>query len=218
MRRQVHVGISAHQKLDKLLEVVKILGFQSLCIFGDCFDEVTLLDPVTYPGAIKQFAKEARARWQHCLTWVAAARCAAPRVRSASRAPELHQPFAVAALRCATCIVGPRSRRCCVQVCRNDLLTFGRMHFFFPDSRVNLDLTTDKTLKDARFDRHFVREMVWSRHQLEELAERRFQAAQDRFGVASLEGSPSGSGNGSDYKPGTPFSELFKEVSMPAAA
>jgi hypothetical protein len=58
--RQVHVGISAHQKLDKLLEVVKLIGYQSLCIFGDCFDEVTLLDPVTYPGAIKQFAKEVR--------------------------------------------------------------------------------------------------------------------------------------------------------------
>jgi hypothetical protein len=58
--RQVHVGISAHQKLEKLLEVVRLIGFQSLCIFGDCFDEVTLLDPVTYPGAIKQFAKEVR--------------------------------------------------------------------------------------------------------------------------------------------------------------
>ena len=30
----------------------------------------------------------------------------------------------------------------------------------------------------ARFDRHFVRDLTWSRHQLEELAERRFRAAQ----------------------------------------
>jgi hypothetical protein len=33
------------------------------------------------------------------------------------------------------------------EVCRNDLLNFGRMHFFFPDSRLALDLNTDKTLK-----------------------------------------------------------------------
>ena len=52
--------------------------------------QVSLLDPVSYPGAIKAFAKE---------------------------------------------------------VCRNDLLNFGRLHFFFPDSRLSLDLNTDKTLK-----------------------------------------------------------------------
>ena len=51
---------------------------------------MVLLDPVSYPGAIKAFAKE---------------------------------------------------------VCRNDLLNFGRLHFFFPDSRLALDLNTDKTLK-----------------------------------------------------------------------
>ena len=33
------------------------------------------------------------------------------------------------------------------EVCRNDLLNFGRLHFFFPDSRLALDLNTDKTLK-----------------------------------------------------------------------
>lgn len=43
------------------------------------------------------------------------------------------------------------------EICRNDLLNFGRLHFFFPDSRLALDLSTDKTLKEARFDRHFVR-------------------------------------------------------------
>ena len=52
--------------------------------------QVVLLDPVSYPGAIKAFAKE---------------------------------------------------------VCRNALLHFGRLHFFFPDSRLALDLNTDKTLK-----------------------------------------------------------------------
>ena len=55
--------------------------------------QVVLLDPVSYPGAIKAFAKE---------------------------------------------------------VCRNDLLNFGRLHFFFPDSRLSLDLNTDKTLKARR--------------------------------------------------------------------
>ena len=111
------------------------------------------------------------------------------------------------------------------EVCRNDVLNFGRLHFFFPDSRLALDLNTDRTLKEvisatavmdgqlsntrwcmefilssdhvklncetetgmvitgfvlpqARFDRHFVRDLTWSRHQLEELAERRFRAAQ----------------------------------------
>lgn len=38
----------------------------------------------------------------------------------------------------------------CVQVCKNDLLNFGRLHFFFPDSRLSLDLNTDKTLKVGR--------------------------------------------------------------------
>ena len=33
------------------------------------------------------------------------------------------------------------------EICRNDLLNFGRLHFFFPDSRLALDLNTDKTLK-----------------------------------------------------------------------
>ena len=100
--------------------------------------------------------------------------------------------------------------RSAVQICRNDFLSVGRMHFFFPDSRINLDLTTDKTLKEARFDRHFVRDMIWSRHQLEELAERRFAAAQDKS-VAS--------GNGADAsKSDSTFTELFKEVRHPDLA
>lgn len=154
--RQMHIGISAHQKLDRLSEIVQLLGYESVCVFGDCFDEVTLLDPVLYPGAIKQFAKE---------------------------------------------------------VCRNDLLNFGRLHFFFPDSRIALDLNTDKTLKEARFDRHFVRDLIWSRHQLEELAERRFQAAQDQFGV-DMAPHPTSKKNGGAHadRPRPTFNDLFKEV------
>jgi hypothetical protein len=56
----VHVGVSAHQKLEKLLEVVQLLGYESVCVFGDCFDEIVLLDPQRFPSAIKKFAKEVR--------------------------------------------------------------------------------------------------------------------------------------------------------------
>ncbi len=35
------------------------------------------------------------------------------------------------------------------EVCRNDILNFGRLHFFFPDSRLSLDLNTDRTLKEV---------------------------------------------------------------------
>ncbi|GMH35468.1 hypothetical protein BSKO_03336 [Bryopsis sp. KO-2023] len=142
--RSINIGVSGHQKLDLLAELVVLLGYESLAVFGDCFDEVTLLDPVTFPGAIKVFARE---------------------------------------------------------VCRNDLLNFGRLHFFFPDSRLALDLSTDKTLKEARFDRHFVRDLTWSRHQLEELAERRYRAAQLANGLP-----------GEDEVPQTSFSDLFKKV------
>ncbi|KAK9837250.1 hypothetical protein WJX81_001515 [Elliptochloris bilobata] len=165
--RSLCIGVSAHQKLDHLQSLVKLLGYESVAVFGDCFDEVNLLDPVQYPGAIKAFAKE---------------------------------------------------------VCRNDLLNFGRLHFFFPDSRLALDLNTDKTLKEARFDRHFVRDLTWSRHQLEELAERRFVAAQRA--AASKAYSPAGGERGADgwgEQPGDPaastsFIDLFKKPGDPAAS
>ena len=59
----------------------------------------------------------------------------------------------------------------------------------------------------ARFDRHFVRDLVWSRHQLEELAERRWQASQEanKF-VVAVEGSDP------DMGPEITFSDLFKKV------
>jgi hypothetical protein len=40
------------------------------------------------------------------------------------------------------------------EVCKNDMLNFGRMHWFFPDSRLSLDLNTDKTLKVGRRRQH----------------------------------------------------------------
>lgn len=152
--RALCIGVSAHQKLELLSDLVKLLGYESLAVFGDCFDEVTLLDPVRFPGAIKAFARE---------------------------------------------------------VCRNDVLNFGRLHFFFPDSRLALDLNTDKTLKEARFDRHFVRDLAWSRHQLEELAERRFRAAQEQLKEEAI-----ANGMGSQLPAGSDdfmtFADLFKKV------
>lgn len=158
--RTLWIGVSAHQKLELLEELVKLLGYESVTVFGDCFDEVTLLDPVRFPGAIKVFARE---------------------------------------------------------ICRNDLLNFGKLHFFFPDSRLSLDLNTDKTLKEARFDRHFVRDLTWSRHQLEELAESRFRAAQEQLQREALEagGNADGGSEDSSYVPvdhSTSFADLFKKV------
>ncbi|PRW57534.1 hypothetical protein C2E21_3791 [Chlorella sorokiniana] len=158
--RQLCIGVSAHQKLELLASLVRLLGFESVAVFGDCFDEVVLLDPVVYPGALKVFARE---------------------------------------------------------ICKNDLLNFGRLHFFFPDSRLSLDLSTDRTLKEARFDRHFVRDLQWSRHQLEELAERRFMAAQmeqqRRKGLGIAHPPAGGNGEEGDHKLYS-FAELFNAIKI----
>lgn len=37
---QLNIGVSAHQKLDLLSSLVRLLGFESVAVFGDCFDEV----------------------------------------------------------------------------------------------------------------------------------------------------------------------------------
>ena len=72
--------------------------------------------------------------------------------------------------------------------------------------------------QEARFDRHFVRDLTWSRHQLEELANRRFMAAQ-RGARAEVSASGEGSDEfapvvhlGTDDDPGTTFAKLFKQV------
>lgn len=152
--RSLCIGISAHQKLELLEKLVTVLGYESVAVFGDCFDEVTLLDPVRFPGAIKVFARE---------------------------------------------------------ICRNDILNFGRLHFFFPDSKLALDLNTDRTLKEARFDRHFVRDLTWSRHQLEELAERRFRAAQQQLKTEMQAGGMLNDVAVSDSA-SMSFADLFKKV------
>ena len=70
-----------------------------------------------------------------------------------------------------------------------------------------------KCVQEARFDRHFVRDLTWSRHQLEELAERRFVAAQR----AALRTNTSASADGYTDPPssdalGASFTDLFKKV------
>lgn len=71
-------------------------------------------------------------------------------------------------------------------------------------------------VQEARFDRHFVRDLTWSRHQLEELAERRFVAAQRaaaRSGSASSPHDAPWSGD-ADMQGPTCFSDLFKKVCL----
>ena len=40
IRRQC-IGVSAHQKLDLLTSLVKLCNYESVAVFGDCFDEVS---------------------------------------------------------------------------------------------------------------------------------------------------------------------------------
>ena len=40
--RSLCIGISAHQKLENLSNLVRLLGYESIAVFGDCFDEVSL--------------------------------------------------------------------------------------------------------------------------------------------------------------------------------
>lgn len=39
IRRQC-IGVSAHQKLELLTSLVRLCGYESVAVFGDCFDEV----------------------------------------------------------------------------------------------------------------------------------------------------------------------------------
>ena len=43
--RSLCVGVSAHQKLENLTHLVRLLGYESLAVFGDCFDEVRPSSP-----------------------------------------------------------------------------------------------------------------------------------------------------------------------------
>lgn len=39
IRRQC-IGVSAHQKLELLTSLARLCGYDSVAVFGDCFDEV----------------------------------------------------------------------------------------------------------------------------------------------------------------------------------
>jgi hypothetical protein len=40
IRRQC-IGVSAHQKLELLTSLARLCGYESVAVFGDCFDEVS---------------------------------------------------------------------------------------------------------------------------------------------------------------------------------
>lgn len=50
--RSICIGISAHQKLELLSSLVKLLGYESLAVFGDCFDEVSVRKHFWYRNAL----------------------------------------------------------------------------------------------------------------------------------------------------------------------
>ena len=56
--RSIYVGVSAHQKLELLSSLVKLLGYESLAVFGDCFDEVKQLSASASRG------HDGHLRWQ----------------------------------------------------------------------------------------------------------------------------------------------------------
>lgn len=67
--------------------------------------------------------------------------------------------------------------------------------------------------QEARFDRHFVRDLTWSRHQLEELAERRFVAAQRlTLHNSTAGGADAYNGTTSPDALNASFTDLFKKV------
>lgn len=94
---------------------------------------------------------------------------------------------------------------------------------------INTTTTQQHPLKQKTKNSHFVRDLTWSRHQLEELAERRFRAAQDALRAeAAAAGRPYGDddddgvggGGGGGNLGGaaggdggsTSFADLFKKV------
>ena len=65
-------------------------------------------------------------------------------------------------------------RRFAVEACRNDILSVGCFHLFFPNTRDELGLLNDKQKQaDARFDRHHVVDLDWSLEELLTLAAQR---------------------------------------------
>jgi hypothetical protein len=59
--RSLCLGVSAHQKLDHLQHLVHLLGYESLAVFGDCFDEVRASSLVSRRSAQSDFPQKKQA-------------------------------------------------------------------------------------------------------------------------------------------------------------
>ena len=65
--RSICIGISAHQKLELLSSLVKLLGYESLAVFGDCFDEVSTRNAVAASSMLAQKQNDIRSQlWKPC--------------------------------------------------------------------------------------------------------------------------------------------------------
>ena len=95
--------------------------------------------------------------------------------------------------------------------CLQEVLPPATLLILLPFLPAHIDVSMSlNPLQEARFDRHFVRDLVWSRHQLEELAKRRFIAAQ-RAARGTAAGEALGSGENAEALKGS-FNDLFKKV------
>ena len=63
--RSLCIGISAHQKLEHLSSLVTLLGYESLAVFGDCFDEARPL-PAPIWGPVMLGWSSSACAWQGC--------------------------------------------------------------------------------------------------------------------------------------------------------
>lgn len=65
--RSICIGISAHQKLELLSSLVKLLGYESLAVFGDCFDEVSSRNASATGSMLAHNQNETRSQlWKPC--------------------------------------------------------------------------------------------------------------------------------------------------------
>lgn len=96
---------------------------------------MVLLDPVQYPGAIKAFAREVCRN--DLLNFGASS--------DSHRLASLCQHGHIGELSCNEILLAHVPLD--VSHTPHVLCVAGRLHFFFPDSRLALDLNTDKTLK-----------------------------------------------------------------------
>jgi hypothetical protein len=56
--RALALGVSAHQKLELLVSLLRLLGYEDLTVFGDCFDEVGLWPNAVFPRLSLHFCQD----------------------------------------------------------------------------------------------------------------------------------------------------------------